>query len=143
MNLCVHIIGWYLYRIFVHSPCIPCWCYITNSELFCLSTFFIPGCEFEYVINIHISETLYKLYTRRLSHPSRCGSCLDIVVSCGLLMVCYCRECGSEVFYSIVCTVWGTTQERHIYFYHHNFQVEPVKDGAEGFLKCLYELPMR
>ena len=40
---------------------------------------------------VHIYR-FFKLYKKRLSNLNRCGSCLDIVVTCGLLKECSCRE---------------------------------------------------
>lgn len=63
---------------------------ITVLEFMCsyyCVVFIQTGCvfsEFGCATNIHIISTeVHRLYNRRLSNPSRCGSCLDIVVSCG------------------------------------------------------------
>lgn len=62
---------------------------ITVLEFMCSYYFVVfiqTGCvfsEFGCVANIHISTEVYRQYNRRLRNPSRCGSCLDIVVSCG------------------------------------------------------------
>lgn len=97
----------------------------TVYKLFCLSKCLITGCvfsEFGCVTNIHISTGVHRLYKRRLSKPSRCGACLDIVVSCGLLKECYCGE-HSFVFHAEQ-RMWylahDQTQRRSIYFYHHS-----------------------
>lgn len=61
MNLCVHIIVWYLYWIFVKTACIPHWCFKTDSELFCL-----PKCLNAvwicYKYSHTVSKNVYKLY---------------------------------------------------------------------------------